>query len=95
MNGTAQQLAEDIFRRKDASRKLAAGLPVEEKLRRLVAMQQRANEVRRAVGRPTLRVWEMPESLSASSPPGSGTDFLYVRPRASGPQTGSESLRPT
>ena len=63
MNGTAQQLAEDIFRRKDASRKLAAALSIEDKLRRLVAMQARANEVRRSVGRPTLRVWELPKSL--------------------------------
>lgn len=63
MNGTVQQLAEDIFRRKDTSRLAAAALPIEEKLRRLVAMQRRANEVRRSVGRPTMRVWELPESL--------------------------------
>ncbi len=63
MKGTALQLAEDIFRRKDASRRLAAALPIEEKLGRLVVMQVRANEVRRLAGRPAIRVWELPSSM--------------------------------
>ena len=63
MKGTARQLAEDIFRRKDIGRRLAAALPIEEKLGRLVALQVRANEVRRLAGRPAIRVWELPASL--------------------------------
>jgi hypothetical protein len=59
MSGTAQSIAEEIFQRKNASRKEAAALPIEEKLRRLVAMQRSANEIRRATGRVLMRVWEI------------------------------------
>ena len=59
MSTTALDLAEEIFRRKQASRREAAQLPIEEKLRILVEMQKRANEVRRAVGRPEMFVWEL------------------------------------
>ena len=52
-------LAEEIFSGKVRSRKVAAALPIEEKLRRLVAMQQRANEIRRSASRPAMRVWEL------------------------------------
>lgn len=52
-------LAGEIFAGKVRSRKAAAALPIEEKLRRLVAMQQRANEIRRSASRPTMRVWEL------------------------------------
>ena len=52
-------LAGEIFADKTRSRKAAAALPIEEKLRRLVAMQQRANEIRRSASRPTMRVWEL------------------------------------
>lgn len=52
-------LAAEIFAGKARSRKAAAALPIEEKLRRLVAMQQRANEIRRSVSRPVMRVWEL------------------------------------
>lgn len=52
-------LAREIFAGKDRSRKVAAALPIEEKLRRLVAMQQRANEIRRSMGRQTIHVWEL------------------------------------
>jgi hypothetical protein len=52
-------LAGEIFADKARSRKAAAALPIEEKLRRLVAMQQRANEIRRSTSRPTMRVWEL------------------------------------
>jgi hypothetical protein len=58
-NSTAG-LAEKIFDGKARSRKAAAALPIEEKLRRLVFMQQRANEIRRRVGRPLMRVWNLP-----------------------------------
>jgi hypothetical protein len=34
-------------------------LPIEEKLRRLVAMQKRVNEIRAATGRPLIRVWQL------------------------------------
>ena len=59
MSDTAQSIAEEIFRRKSQSRREAAALPIEEKLRRLVAMQQRANEIRRSTGRLLMRVWEL------------------------------------
>ena len=52
-------LAREIFAGKDRSRKLAAALPIEEKLRRLVAMQQRANEIRSSTGRRLIHVWEL------------------------------------
>ena len=52
-------LAGEIFAGKARSRKAAAALPIEEKLRRLVALQQRANEIRRSTSRPTMRVWEL------------------------------------
>ena len=53
------ELAREIFAGKARSRKAAAALPIEEKLRRLVAMQERANEIRRSTSRPTMRVWEL------------------------------------
>ena len=53
------ELAREIFAGKARSRQAAAALPIEEKLRRLVAMQQRANEIRRSTSRPTMRVWEL------------------------------------
>ena len=53
------ELAREIFAGKARSRKAAAALPIEEKLRRLVAMQQRANEIRAATARPLIRVWEL------------------------------------
>jgi hypothetical protein len=59
MTGTAAELVKNIFESKAQSRKLKAALPIEEKLRRLVAMQQRANEIRAATGRPLMRVWEL------------------------------------
>jgi hypothetical protein len=52
-------LAREIFAGKARSRKLAAALPIEEKLRRLVAMQRRANEIRSSTARPPMRVWEL------------------------------------
>ena len=59
MNPQAQAIAEEIFRRKQSSRHEAAQLPIEEKLRILVRLQQRANEIRRAVGRPEMFVWQL------------------------------------
>jgi hypothetical protein len=55
----AQDIAEDIFRRKQASRRQAAQLPIEEKLRILVRLQKQANEIRRAAGRPEMFVWRL------------------------------------
>ena len=52
-------LAKEIFDGKARSHMAAAALPIEEKLRRLVAMQQRANEIRRSTARPLMRVWEL------------------------------------
>ena len=52
-------IAEGLFQGKARSRKIAAALPIEEKLRRLVAMQKRANEIRAAAGRPLMRVWQL------------------------------------
>lgn len=59
MKTPAQEIAEEIFRRKDAGRREAARLPIEEKLRILVELQKRANEVRRATGRPEMFVWHL------------------------------------
>jgi hypothetical protein len=52
-------IAGEIFQDKARSRKAAAALPIEEKLRRLVEMQRRANQIRRGVARPLMRVWEL------------------------------------
>ena len=57
--GTAQEINEEIYRRKEKARRERASLPIEEKVRILVEMQKRANEVRRAVGRPEMIVWEL------------------------------------
>ena len=60
MNGTTPTaIADEIFQGKARSRKLAAMLPIEEKLRRLVAMQKQANEIRAATARPLIRVWQL------------------------------------
>jgi hypothetical protein len=56
---TAREIAEEIFRRKQASRREAANLPIEAKLRILVRLQRRANEIRRATGRPEMFVWQL------------------------------------
>jgi hypothetical protein len=56
---TSATLAREIFASKVRNRKAAAALPIEEKLRRLVAMQQQANEIRRSANRPLMRVWEL------------------------------------
>jgi hypothetical protein len=53
------ELAGKIFAGKARSRKTAAALPIEEKLRRLVAMQKRSNEIRAATNRPLIRVWKL------------------------------------
>jgi hypothetical protein len=54
-----RELAEEAFRQKALRRKELAALPIEEKLRILVEMQKRANEVRRATGRPEMFVWQL------------------------------------
>jgi len=66
MSDTAQAIAEEIFRRKNRARHAAAALPIEEKLRRLVSMQQRANEIRRSTGRLLMRVWELGPSIRST-----------------------------
>ena len=59
MSTQARDIAEEIFRRKRVARQEAARLPIEEKLRILVEMQKRANEVRRATGRSEMFVWQL------------------------------------
>jgi hypothetical protein len=59
MSQSAVDIAEEIFRRKSLSRQKAAQLPIEEKLRILVRLQERANLVRRATGRPEMLVWRL------------------------------------
>ena len=59
MKERAQDIATEIFRRKTAGRQEAARLPLEEKLRILVRLQQQANEIRRANGRPEMFVWKL------------------------------------
>jgi hypothetical protein len=57
---SAAAIATQIFQGKTRSRQQAAALPIEEKLRRLVAMQRQANQVRLAANRRPMRVWELP-----------------------------------
>jgi hypothetical protein len=52
-------IAEGIFQSKARNRQLAARLPIEEKLCRLVAMQKRVNKIRAATARPLMRVWQL------------------------------------
>ncbi len=59
MKTSAQEIAEEIFRRKQASRREAAQLPIEEKVRILVQLQKQANEIRCATGRPQILVWKL------------------------------------
>jgi hypothetical protein len=59
MSQSLQEIAEEIFRRKRLSRLEAARLPIEEKLRILVSLQERANAIRRATGRPEMFVWQL------------------------------------
>jgi len=59
MKTPVQEIAEEIFRRKQVARHAAARLSIEEKLRILVEMQKRANEVRRSAGRPEMFVWHL------------------------------------
>ena len=59
MKSLAREIAEDIFRRKQIGRREAAQVTIEEKLRILVRMQQRANEIRRATGREEMFVWRL------------------------------------
>jgi hypothetical protein len=59
MNPRLRDIAEEIFRRKSNARREAARLPIEEKLRIVVQLQLRANEVRRATGRPEMFVWQL------------------------------------
>ncbi|HWN93766.1 MAG TPA: hypothetical protein VNT99_01925 [Methylomirabilota bacterium] len=57
-----RELAEEAFRQKEKRRKELAALPIEEKVRILVKLQQRCNEVRRATGRPELFAWQLDDS---------------------------------
>ena len=59
MSQSLQEIAEEIFRRKRLSRLEAARLPIEEKLRILVSLQERANAIRRSTGRPEMFVWQL------------------------------------
>jgi hypothetical protein len=59
MNSQTEAIAQEIFRRKQASRREAARLPIEEKLRILVRLQERTNAIRRATGRPEMLVWRL------------------------------------
>ena len=59
MSDKIHALAEQVFERKRAGRLVAARMPIEEKLRILVRMQQQANEIRRATGRPEMFVWKL------------------------------------
>jgi hypothetical protein len=59
MSTQAKEIAEIIFERKRVGRREAARLPIEEKLRILVRLQRRTNEIRRAAGRPEMFVWQL------------------------------------
>jgi hypothetical protein len=59
MKADTAAIAQHIFERKRKSRREAAQLPIEEKLRILVRLQQQTNEIRRATGRPEIYVWKL------------------------------------
>jgi len=59
MTSTAKDIAGEIIQRKQRARRLLTALPIEEKVRRVVEMQRRANEVRRATGRKEMLVWNI------------------------------------
>lgn len=46
-------------REKERARAALARLPIEEKLNMIAVMQRRANEIRRAVGRPVRPEWPL------------------------------------
>ena len=54
-----RQLAERLYRAKAARRRQLATLPIEEKIRILIEMQRRANDIRRKTGRKPLPEWEI------------------------------------
>lgn len=54
-----KDLAEKLFRAKVARRRQLAALPIEEKIKILVAMQRLANDVRRKTGRQPLPEWDI------------------------------------
>ncbi len=58
MTDTAKDIAGEIIRRKQRARQELASLPIEEKVRRVIALQVRANEVRRSAGRKEMFVWK-------------------------------------
>lgn len=78
LSGTVGELAAAAFAAKDRARRAAAALPIEQKLRVLIQLQRRANEVRRATGRREIYVWEWdkmwleprPFHVTPSSPSG-------------------------
>jgi hypothetical protein len=59
VNEDRRKLAERLFRAKAARRLQLAALPIEEKIRILVEMQRRANDIRRKTGRKPLPEWEI------------------------------------
>jgi hypothetical protein len=67
MTGSAKEIVDEVFRRKRKARRLLAALPIEEKVRRVVALQRRANEVRRATGRREMFEWRLDGRFPACS----------------------------
>jgi hypothetical protein len=55
---------DEVFRKKAARRRVLASLPMEEKLRMLVKMQQRAYVIGCAAGREPRKPWVMTTLLS-------------------------------
>jgi hypothetical protein len=54
-----KRLAESLYQLKRERRRRLAALPIEEKIRLLVELQRRANEIRKMTGRRPLPEWKL------------------------------------
>lgn len=54
------EFVQKTYEAKNKQRQTLAALPIEEKIERLVKLQQRANEIAISVGRPALMIWKLP-----------------------------------
>lgn len=59
MNPSQKKLAEQLFAAKRAVRKARADLPIEQKIRCLIALQRLANDIRAKTGRPLRPQWDL------------------------------------
>ena len=60
------KFVENLYAAKRRQRAALATLPIEEKIARLVKLQERAREIHRAMGRKGPIVWKVPSASSTS-----------------------------